>query len=814
MAAKAEGGLLVAKGKAPLPLKSVSVDAQVRGFVMGLRSTLTYSNDSPDPVEVLFRFPVEKSHAVVGLTAVIDGRKIAAQVREKEEARAQYDDAIASGLSAALAEEKSGDIFSIALGNLPPGKDAQIQLQLVGELGVDAEGGVRFSLPSTLKPRYTPTGSTDPLAPVPAGEEEQVKSGTVSAVSWFHLTVEGADGVAVVTSPTHSITVTPNDANQLDVRLSKELDSDLVILVKTKEPHAPKAIVEGGEEKKGSFMSSTTVMLNFFPSFPEIEAACEFIFLVDRSGSMRGSYIKSARETLVLFLKSLPQGNYFNIMGFGSSYTSLFPNPVPYDKKHLEKAIKHAQGMEADLGGTELLRPLQHIFETKPRSGYARQVFVLTDGSVSNTDACIQEMRSNLKNARCFTFGIGSGASSALVNGLATAGNGAAEFVKEGERMQPKVIRSLKRALQPAITDVSVSYEVPKEFEVTQSPQSPPPVFNGEKLVVYATLKSQKALEKTDCTATLKGNMLGEELEYKIPFTFDSSASAPSLLVIHHLAAKSLITDWETARKEKKSIVDLSIESSVISSHTAFIAVDEESSEPVSGSMKVYDIQAPMEEYSCRFRGGGGGSGGAMQLYASLSLGATLGAPMMVQKKSKKGASPLRALFGRKNRLAAARSSSPEECFDVSVDRAMASDETYECDSIEGSVNPISKPTNTLEDLISAQQLDGTWELTSSFAQLTGKPLADLEAACPIGREGVGATVWATILAVSLLRSRYSNQQDEWELIAMKDRVVAEETEHPSGITLEKLFKMTQKQLIRVLLTIVLKIVANYLMMP
>ena len=40
---------------------------------------------------------------------------------------------------------------------------------------------------------------------------------------------------------------------------------------------------------------------------------------------------------------------------------------------------------------------------------------------------------------RCFTFGIGSGASSALVEGLAHAGNGTAEFVKGGERMQPKV---------------------------------------------------------------------------------------------------------------------------------------------------------------------------------------------------------------------------------------------------------------------------------------------------------------------------------------------------------------------------------------
>lgn len=49
----------------------------------------------------------------------------------------------------------------------------------------------------------------------------------------------------------------------------------------------------------------------------------------------------------------------------------------------------------------------------------------------------------NSLTARCFTFGIGSGASTALVEGLARAGNGSAEFVKEGERLQPKVYTKL-----------------------------------------------------------------------------------------------------------------------------------------------------------------------------------------------------------------------------------------------------------------------------------------------------------------------------------------------------------------------------------
>jgi len=38
--------------------------------------------------------------------------------------------------------------------------------------------------------------------------------------------------------------------------------------------------------------------------------------------------------------------------------------------------------MEADLGGSEILEPLQAVFELPTIEGYVRQVFVITDGLV------------------------------------------------------------------------------------------------------------------------------------------------------------------------------------------------------------------------------------------------------------------------------------------------------------------------------------------------------------------------------------------------------------------------------------------------
>ena len=265
---------------------------------------------------------------------------------------------------------------------------------------------VRFNLPSVLTPPYHAASSKPAESTNPTTGVTYLPASAIPYTFSFEMRIEAdVDGV---TSPTHQLTTehaVPVDDDGYSVtlvRLAEEhrFDKDVVVTIKPKNAHQPHAVVEMGAEGGVALLSDPAVTLNYFPHFSTTDAVSELIFVIDRSGSMSGGYIEAAKETMMLFLKSIPDDCYFNIVGFGSSHEKLFKESVAYNQGNLDKAMQHTKSLHANLGGTVLLAPLQEIFKMPSVKGLPKQIFVLTDGAVSNTYGVIEEVKKNAHKAR------------------------------------------------------------------------------------------------------------------------------------------------------------------------------------------------------------------------------------------------------------------------------------------------------------------------------------------------------------------------------------------------------------------------------
>ena len=142
-------------------MKKVDIKCDILGALATLNIELHYTNSSEDnPVEATYEFPLDKSALVSKLMATIGGKTIEAKVREKEEAKERYDDAIAAGNAAVLAERQSDkkESMTIKLGNLQPQQDAIINLQVITQLKV-LNGSYQFELPMAFYPDYSKHGA-------------------------------------------------------------------------------------------------------------------------------------------------------------------------------------------------------------------------------------------------------------------------------------------------------------------------------------------------------------------------------------------------------------------------------------------------------------------------------------------------------------------------------------------------------------------------------------------------------------------------------------------------------------------------------
>ncbi|XP_023373099.1 von Willebrand factor A domain-containing protein 5A isoform X2 [Otolemur garnettii] len=734
-------GLLTNK-KGPVALKSISVSLSIREFVAGVSATLNYENEQKVPLEAFFVFPMDEDSAVYSFEALVDGKQIVAELQDRIKARENYETAISQGHQAFLLEEdmSSRDVFSCNVGNLQPGSKAALTLKYVQELSLEADGALRFVLPAVLNPRYQLSGSSQDSClnkgPVVPLEDLPYTLSMVATINSQHSIEKVQSNCAF--SPLQYLGDDKTSA-QISLADGHKYDRDVELLIYYIKVHTPSVAVEMGMPDLGpdNLLGQPSAMVSFYPEITEDQPSTtcgEFIFLMDRSGSMETPMsgqgiaqqrIEAAKETLILLLKSLPIGCYFNIYGFGSTYEAFFEQSVKYSQQTMTEALERVRLMRADLGGTEILAPLQNIYRVPSISGHPLQLFVFTDGEVNDTYSVIKEVGMNKHKHRCFSFGIGEGASTSLIKGIAQASRGTAEFITGRERMQSKALRTLKNSLQPAVEDLSVSWDLPAGLSAKVLSPEQTIIFKGQRLIIYAQLSGVMPAAETTGHVCLKYAFHGKHCEDKVTFSLQPKTDAN--LTIHRLAAKAFIQSMdlgfmETPASYRKEVLNTSLETGVISSFTAFIAINKELNQPVQGPLSQMDIPRPV--LLPRLRGG--------------------------------------ATHSRFLRLM---------CLPKKKVVAQCATMTYQPDgfSMPKSTSPgLAKATrgNAVIQLISLQNANGSWDPNEDLAKALDMSLEDMMAAQP--SELVDSLGWATILAVIWLHTNAKDLKCEWNLLERK----------------------------------------------
>ena len=586
----------------PIPLLGVKVKGDILGRGARVRVFQRFRNRESKAVEAVYKFPLPEGAAICGFKAHVDGRVIEGKVEEKERAFELYDDALSRGDGGYLLDEERPNIFTLSVGNLNPGTEVLIEIEYVTLLDVDGRR-IRFFLPTTISPRYLPDGTQDDNGIPVDGRLHPPYAAEVPYGVSIDLMLHKGSLLESVESPSHQVRIEDLKGDPVHVSLSSEsvrMDRDFILHM----DYVQSAVSRAYQYRTGE---EVFVQLDFLPNGVKLEKQSkpaadpkglkrELVFLVDCSGSMQGDSIGEAKKALEVCLRGVEEGKWFNVYRFGSTHESLFGETKAYSEKTADEALLYVKTMDADLGGTEILKPLKQICSSKRKiQNSGMDIILLTDGQVGNESEILKLIRKNSAVVRVFPVGIGAGCNEYFIKGLARAGGGASEFIFPGERVEPKVLGIFGKLNEGVVTDLDISWGA---STVEQAPAAPV-VFAGSAATFFARIPGGSVGKRE---LKVKGKVDGRKQVWEIEVMDLEEQSLP----IPTLWARERIRDLEESgdallsgsrQSDRKMgqvnerIVEISKNYGLISQATSYVAVEQrEEKEKTTGEVALRKV--------------------------------------------------------------------------------------------------------------------------------------------------------------------------------------------------------------------------------
>nr|XP_028699728.1 von Willebrand factor A domain-containing protein 5B2 isoform X9 [Macaca mulatta] len=433
-------GLYCPSSWTPLPLTDSWVRACANGPCLSVRARLTYRNPQPHPVDGVFVYPLAEAEVVSGFEAEAAGRRVSFQLQSRRRSQAACCRALGPGLGTPTPRRCAQGLESPShalRADAPPHASSAATICVTLAEGHHCDRALEILL-----------HPSEPHQP--------------------HLMLEGGS----LSSAEYEARVRARrDFQRLQRRDS---DGDRQVWFLQRRFHK-------------DILLNPVLVLSFCPDLSSKPghlgtATRELLFLLDGSSTAH-------KDAIVLAVKSLPPQTLINLAVFGTLVQPLFPESRPCSDDAVQLICESIETLKIPSGPPDVLAALDWAMGQPQHRAYPRQLFLLTAASpmAATTHRTLELMRWHRGTARCFSFGLGPTCHQ-LLQGLSALSRGQAYFLRPGQRLQPMLVQALRKALEPALSDISVDWFVPDTVEALLTPREIPALYPGDQLLGYCSL--------------------------------------------------------------------------------------------------------------------------------------------------------------------------------------------------------------------------------------------------------------------------------------------------------------------------------------
>lgn len=461
---------------------STDIAVSVTGIVARTEVTQRFRNETGVWQNAVYLFPLPDRAAVNAMEMRIGDRVITARVEVRDKAKALYEQAKRAGKQAALTEQERPNLFTQSVANIAPYEEIEVRLRYL-DTARFGDGSFSLRVPLTITPRYVPGKGIEPdasaatmMSPVAARSGDSHRA-TLSAKLRLGFDVES------ITGDYHHV-MPVRQGDEYSVALATDhvpMDRDFVLRWRPVLRDTPKATLYT-ERIAGDDYGLLMVLPP--ASQRSMRIPRDMIFVIDTSGSMKGTSMRQARKALQRAIEvTLGPQDRFNIIEFDSDYSTLFRKSLIASENNLSRAYRFIGGLNAD-GGTEMEAPLRVALEAEAGDGLLKHIIFLTDGAVGNEQALLRLIYERLGSARLFTVGIGSAPNSYFMRKAAEFGGGTFTFIGDVNEVSDRIESLFTKLARPSARDIRIDWggsAPPDTF-----PDRLPALYDSEPLLVLA----------------------------------------------------------------------------------------------------------------------------------------------------------------------------------------------------------------------------------------------------------------------------------------------------------------------------------------